>query len=124
MFKSKKLIVIGLSLGLLSGCAANTLQPGAQSVEISMHKAGKRCKYLGTVTANQGNFFTGEFTSNAHLQEGAFNDLRNKAATLGGNFIEVVANQAGTTAGGDFRTGYSSSQSNYTSTGSVFYCPR
>ena len=46
---------------------------------------GHECRFLGDVTATQGNAFTGPFTSNENLETGARNDLKNKAAALDGN---------------------------------------
>ena len=44
---------------------------------------------------DQGNFIAGYYTSNTNLQVGAINDLKNNAASIGGNVIFVVANTAG-----------------------------
>ena len=126
---SRQLIILSILsvTTLLSGCAAIHLQPGAEKVQISQSKPSRDCKFLGTVTANQGNSFTGSFTSNANMQEGAFNDLRNKAAALNGNYVQIIADQAGVTGsgGGSFQSfSMNSEQTNYTSSGSVFRCPR
>ncbi|WZB73779.1 DUF4156 domain-containing protein [Achromobacter insuavis] len=45
---------------------------------------GKDCAFLGDVTGSQGNFLAGAITSNADLETGARNDLKNRAAALGG----------------------------------------
>ena len=36
---------------------------------------------------SQGNWFTGDFTSNENLMIGARNELKNNAAALGGNYV-------------------------------------
>lgn len=104
---------------LLVGCSATQLQPGAVIVQVSPDKPNKTCRFVGTVTASQGNFFTGAWTSNANLQEGAFNELQNKAAALGGNYVQIISNQAGVTGSG----GGSSRQTNYTTSGGIYSCP-
>lgn len=103
---------------LLSSCASTSLSPQAQAVMISSQPAAKNCRYMGMVTGNQGNFFTGQFTSNANMQQGAFNDLRNKAAQMGGNYVMLIMKQASMTEGRD-----SGAQTNVASTGNVYYCP-
>ena len=50
------LVAIGLA-----GCSAIPLQPGAEMVRVT-NEEPKGCKFLGDVTGNQGNFFTGDFT--------------------------------------------------------------
>lgn len=109
-----------------SACSAVTLQPGAQKVMVSNDPAPKTCKFLGTITANQGNFFTGVYTSNKNLQEGAFNDMRNQAVALGGNRVVLLMATAASTGGGSFSNGtgeMSSGQTNVALTGNVFACP-
>jgi len=116
---------------LLGGCAADKLTvPGAQKVLVTHQSAPKNCKYLGEVTANQGNFFTGAWTSNANMQEGAYNELRNKAARLEGNRVVLLTEHAGQTGsmsgGGNSRGMWmsgSSQQTNIAVTGNVYKCP-
>lgn len=68
----------------LAACSANNLDPAAQSVRVTNSDPKGNCTFLGTVTGDQGNFFTGDWTSNANLETGALNTLRNKTASLGG----------------------------------------
>jgi hypothetical protein len=78
---------------------------------------------------NQGNFFTGNYTSNRNLEEGAMNDLRNKASKLGANYIQLVTNRAGVTGSmsgsfdkhGGFMSG-GSAQTNVTNLGNAYHC--
>nr|AAW49870.1 hypothetical protein FTT0421 [synthetic construct] len=72
---------------LLASCSSVELKPIANKVEISRAAPAKDCKFVNTITATQGNFFTGAFTSNNNLQEGAYNKVRNEAAEMGGNYI-------------------------------------
>lgn len=85
-----------LSTCVLAGCAATPLNPEAQMVRIVTTQPSG-CKYLGEVTGNQGDFFTGEFTSNANLETGARNSMKNEAAKLGANTVQLISNRAGQT---------------------------
>lgn len=124
----KSFIVVGFAalatgLVLLSGCAATqTLSPGAKKVLITNNqKVPKGCKYLGSATSNQGNFFTGGFTSNQNLQQGSFNDLRNKAAAMGGNRVILLMSHAANT--GSMSNGSGGVQeTNVSNTGNVYKC--
>ena len=49
----------------------------------------KNCKYLGEIVGSQGNWFTGDFTSNKDLVIGARNELRNEAHKLGANIVYI-----------------------------------
>ncbi|KAF0210214.1 MAG: cytochrome c type bioproteinis protein, partial [Ignavibacteria bacterium] len=90
---------VGLLIVLLQivGCSAITLEPGAEKVRIVRTEPGKECEYLGEVTGDQGDWLTGAFTSNSSLETGALNDLKNKAAKMGGNLVCILTNRAGST---------------------------
>lgn len=107
-----RIFLVCLSFVLL-GCAANELRPDAQRVRLLGSAPGPECKYLGDATGGQGNFITGYYTSNSNLQAGSINDLKNKAARMGGNAIHVLANTTGLDQG---------TQTSVTSTGNVYYC--
>lgn len=118
---------------VISGCSA--IQPTSPEVNSKVIATGnpppKGCKYLGQVLGNQGNFFTGAWTSNANLEQGSMTDLKNKTYALGGNYVQLVTNRAGVTGGGymggDGHGGFwgssSSEQTNVTSTGNAYRCP-
>ena len=125
-----KLISISVLTIIISGCASIPADPQASRVIASPNAAPKECKYAGQVVGNQGNFFTGGFTSNRNLEEGAMNDLRNKASRLGANYIQLVTNRAGVTGStsGSFdrQGGYisgGSQQTNVTNLGNAYRCP-
>ncbi len=84
---------------LASGCAAIQLTPGAEMVRIVIEEPDKDCKFLGEVTGSQGNMITGSWTSNATLETGARNDLKNKAWKMGGNVVLLLTQRAGQTTG-------------------------
>lgn len=128
----KKLITISVLMltALVGGCASIQVAPTATRIISSPNPPPKGCKYLGQVVGNQGNFFTGGFTSNRNLEEGAMNDLRNKASALGANYIQLVTNRAGVTGsgGGAFSNGGGSfgggsQQTNVTNLGNAYKCP-
>ncbi len=74
---------------LLIGCSAIPMTRGGGSVELVTEKPSGNCKPLGDAIGSQGNWFTGDYTSNENLLMGARNDLRNKAAQMGGNTVWV-----------------------------------
>ncbi|MBM4132964.1 MAG: DUF4156 domain-containing protein [Nitrospira sp.] len=111
--------------GLLAGCAAAPLMPEAHQVRIVTNEP-TGCKYLGEVTGNQGNFFTGSFTSNANLETGARNEMKNEAAKLGANVVQMLTNRAGQTGSMSLSGGTgggSTEQTNVTYTGIAYKCP-
>ncbi len=117
-------------MGMVS-CAATQIKPAAMKIFITRAEP-KDCEYLGDVTGNQGNFFTGGFTSNANLETGARNDMKNKAYAMGGDTVVILTDRAGVTGSGswhgsqgNFFTGsYSQQQTNVTMMGTVFKCKK
>ena len=131
--KAKTLIPV---YALLVACSANPVMPGAEKVRITLTEP-KDCKYLGDATGNQGNKFTGKWTSNSDLETGARNELKNEAFKLGGDTVFVLSNRAGETSqstvsgssnayggtGGGNINGYGMSQTtNITYSGTVWKC--
>lgn len=111
----KKLSLSLVMLGLV-GCAANPVIKGAERVELTSERPdGNSCEYLGEVVGSQGNWVTGDFTSNEDLMIGARNELKNEAFKLGANvvFVEGMAN---TNAWGSLGT------TNTTAIGKAFKC--
>lgn len=121
----KKSLLVMAAL-IIAGCAAEELKPGANNVRF-MQSEPKGCKYVGEATGNQGNFFTGGWTSNENLETGARNTLKNKAFEMGGNVVVMLTNRAGQTGSYSMNNGYGSggsSQTNVALTGTVFNCPQ
>jgi hypothetical protein len=104
-----------LAVLLLVGCSAISTTPEGKSVELVTVKPPGNCQQLGDVVGSQGNWFTGDYTSNKNLLIGARNDLRNKAAEMGGNFV-WVQDSSNTNAWGSKGT------SNTTVLGVVYRC--
>ena len=78
-----------VAAALLAGCAAKPLQPGADRIFVTRNPPPEECRFLGEVRGAQGHFWTAEFTSDAELSAGARNELRNRAAALGANYVTI-----------------------------------
>lgn len=116
---TKIVVYAPLALGL-AACAAAQVRPGAERVRFAQQEP-QGCEYLGEATGNQGNFFTGAWTSNSNLETGARNELKNKAAEMGGNVVVLLTNRAGSTGSVGYYGGHQS-QTNVVMTGTVFRC--
>ena len=113
----RALYAITLSLTaivLMSGCAATPIREGA-AVEIVNEKPQGNCKALGEIIGSQGNWVSGGWTSNSNIMAGARNDLRNKAAAMGGTVV-YVQNVSNASAWGSTGT------TNTTIVGVVYRC--
>ena len=110
--KSLSLIAFGL---LLVGCSAAPLSHQATHVELHTEKPSGACQSLGEAVGDQGNWVTGDFTSNKDLLLGARNSLRNKAAEMGGNYV-WLQNTLNASAWGSLGT------TNTTAVGIVYRC--
>lgn len=115
-FDMSKSIIVVLFLSLLSGCSATPILVGAEIVELTTeHPQRDKCEYLGEVIGSQGNWVTGDFTSNEDLIIGARNELKNRAYLLGANRV-YVEGMANTNAWGSLGT------TNSTAIGKAFKC--
>ena len=102
---------------LLSACSAIQTTPTGGLVELTNDKPQGNCRALGETVGSQGNFFTGNYTSNKNLMIGARNDLRNQAANIGGNLVHIQNVSNASAHGG-------SGTSNTTVVGMVYNCQR
>ena len=100
---------------MVCACSANSVRSGAELVRVTNREPGRECKFLGDVTGSQGNRFTGGFTSDANLETGARNDLKNQAFQLGGNVVYVLTQR-------ESQTGNSRDRKNVTLSGNVYRC--
>ena len=130
MSNSKKAVFAGLIASMLSACAATKLNPGAERIIVSRNAVPKSCKFLGAVIGEQGGAFTGGYTSNKNLAQGALNDMRNKALELGGNYVQLETDRAGVTGSGSMNVNRGSifgsshsAQTDVTQTGNAYRCP-
>jgi hypothetical protein len=110
-----KIACVVVTILLVCACSATNVKRGAELVRVTNTEPGRECKYLGDVTGSQGNRFTGGFTSDANLETGARNDLKNKGFELGGNVIYLLTQR-------DSQTGDSRDRKNMTLSGNVYRC--
>ena len=86
-------MTIFLLAGLLSSCAVATLNKDAAHVEIAAEPLKlANCQYLGEVTGTEGHWYTYLFLTNRTMVQSAVNDLRNRAAALGGDTVFIREN--------------------------------
>lgn len=82
-------LLLGLAVGtlLLAGCSSShQLSAGGERVTFTDQQPGSDCQLLGNVTGSQSNWLSGSGGEGSSLR-GAANDLRNRAAEMGGNVI-------------------------------------
>lgn len=117
----KTFLVTAMVIGL-SACSAVPVQDLAAKVRLTHNEPGEECMFLGDITGSQGDFFSGPFTSNADLETGARNDLKNKALALGGDTIYLLTQRAGQTGHYSSESGGGNQQTNVTLSGNVYKC--
>jgi hypothetical protein len=115
-------LLSALVLALVAGCAATGLRPGAERILVTRLPPPSDCKFVGTLVGEQGGSFTGPFTSNKSLAQGAMNDMKNQAQGIGANYVLLETTTAGNTIGGG-RSGLSGGQTDVTHVGNAFVCP-
>ena len=74
----------------LSGCSLigpNKVYDHAHDVVVANQRPQPDCHYRAEVYGNQGNWFTGLFTSRLDLLQGAYNQLRNNASVKSANYV-------------------------------------
>lgn len=119
-----KLLLGFVGLIVLASCSVIQLKPEAQQIRI-LSEQPKGCTYVGKAVGSQGNLLTGQITGNQTLEQGALNDMKNKAADMGANVL-LMTNRGGS-AGDPSRYGSSFSlrllQTNVTYIGLAYKCP-
>lgn len=114
--KNSNILFVSLFSVFLIGCAAAKINPLAANIELVNEVPDKtKCVFLGEVVGSQGNWATGDFTSNKNLVIGARNELRNEAYKLGGNIVHIQ-DMKNTNAYGSLGT------TNTTAIGKVYKC--
>lgn len=108
---------LALSAILLSACTSIPYSGNPGAVRVT-HNEPVGCRFLGDATGNQGNFFTGQYTSNRNLETGARNDLKNKAAAMGGNVVYLLTDRAGISGSQNGQA-----QTSVTLSGNIYRCP-
>ncbi|PHM37120.1 DUF4156 domain-containing protein [Xenorhabdus innexi] len=83
-------LLLSVSVLLLAGCSTNNqLTSAGSGVRFVDTQPGNECQRLGEVTGTQSNWLNGVGNESSSMR-GAANDLRNKAAAMGGNVIYGV----------------------------------
>lgn len=88
-----KIVAMSIAIVVLAGCAATPISPGAEHVRLTKAEPAKECTPLGDVIGEQGNLVSGATTSDNNLEIGATNDVKNKAAALGGNVVYILSDR-------------------------------
>jgi hypothetical protein len=113
-----KLLSFLVAMISIYGCSAIKSLPEAQGIEIvNITPDEEKCKYIGEVVGSQGNWFTGDYTSNENLVVGARNELRNEAYKLGANIV-YMSDMKNTNAWGSLGT------TNTTAIGKAYLCSK
>ena len=86
-----KIVVPSFTIFFLFGCAANKLNDNAANLINSEQKIPESCVLVGQVSGSQGNLITQSYTSGENFEIGATNEMRNNAAALGANYVQVVS---------------------------------
>jgi hypothetical protein len=76
-------------------CSTPALSPAASHVAVSRNPAPTACSPMGYLVGEGGGTFGGGWISNDQLIEYAMNDLRNKAAEQGANYVQSDPPQLG-----------------------------
>lgn len=116
--------VILLSLSLV-GCAPIRLHMEARNVVVSLNPPRPSCRYLGQVVGFQ-ETLTDSSVTERRFQNGAVNDMKNKAASLCGNYIQLILRRSGKSdsiTGEDGLLNFPSPQRYIKYFGNVYVCP-
>ncbi len=109
-----RVAVISAIAWALAACSTASLSSGGANVAAARNPAPPECKPLGYVVGKGGGTFGGGLVSNEDLIEYAMNDIRNKAAELGANYLQ---HDPPTLGQGDGTT------TTATITGTAYSCP-
>lgn len=80
-------LLLGATMLVLAGCSTtNQITTAGEKVRFVNVQPDSECQHLGQVTGIQSNWLSGVNNESSSMR-GAANDLRNKAAAMGGNII-------------------------------------
>ncbi|MFM0068727.1 DUF4156 domain-containing protein [Paraburkholderia aspalathi] len=119
--KSRQIILPAIAVLLSAGCSATAVQHDAAIVRLTNGEP-TGCEYLGDITGSEGGFWTGSFTSSRNLDEGARNDLKNRAHAMGGNVVALLTQRSAQSGATSHGSG-GSSDTSVVLTGNVYRCP-
>jgi hypothetical protein len=114
----QKRLILSLATAtlLLAGCATtNSLSSAGQQVRIVDQQPDAACQLLGTAEGSQSNWLSGANSDYDSILS-ATNELRNKAAAMGGNVLYGISGQ-----GHSFLSEFAPLPSNVV--GQVYRCP-
>jgi hypothetical protein len=106
-------LALSLSAGAI-GCSTPALSPQASRVAVARTPPPSACATVGYLVGEGGGTFGGAWISNDQLIEYAMNDLRNKAAERGADYVMSDPPQLGSARG---------TTSTVTITGTAYRCP-
>ena len=101
MRQLSSILIAPLTCGALLSCSTAELSPEGAKVAMSNSSPAEEgydpagCRSLGPLIGKGGGAFGGGLISNDTLVEYAMNDLRNKAAELGANYVRYDSAQMG-----------------------------
>lgn len=112
----KRLVLLGLLVSGLasSACSTPALSPKAHDVVATRNAPGGGCQSLEYLVGKGGGTFGGGWVANEDLVEYAMNDLRNKGADLGANYIQTDPPMMGSGSG---------TTTTVTISGTAYRCP-
>lgn len=88
-------LVLLVLLAAATGCNTSSLSPKGAQVAATRNPPTSDCTALKYIVGQGGGTFGGAYISNDDLVEYAMNDLRNKAAELGANYVQHDPPQLG-----------------------------
>ncbi len=114
-----RVVASALCILLLASCKTAELSQGGSTVMTGQGEPpSTSCKPLGSVVGTGGGAVGGGYISNEALMEYAMNDLRNKAADMGANYVTHGQPQLGVAGDGE-----STATTTATVVGSAYDCP-
>ncbi len=112
----KKILFTAAFAVTISGCQSSQLTPEAEKVILAPNPPSADCKYLGPLTTDkQASFMSVGFSTNSRMEQIAMNDLKNQAAKLGANYVQMFTNRSGSDNPEQINVSYS---------GKAYKCPR
>jgi uncharacterized protein YcfL len=113
----KKMYVAAVAALALAGCQSNQLSAAGQKVMLAPNAPPADCRFIRSISSDKEvNFLSHGFSTNSKGEQEAMNNLKNQAASLGGNYVQMSASQSGVND--------DQQQIQVTYTGKVYQCPR
>jgi hypothetical protein len=97
--RNLRTVLLALTSTALFACSTPALSPAAAHVAVTRNAPPSSCATVGYLVGEGGGTFGGGWISNDQLIEYAMNDLRNKAAAQGANYVQSDPPQLGSGRG-------------------------